>query len=187
MNQMQRPIVAALLAILLPAAGEALAAPPPALFPRGTFDIQLSAAAAKDFDRGGSHVAAGTVGLGYYFVDNVSLSAELSGYGIHQAGSAHAGGAALMLRQHFYTHGPFTLYADVGSGLFAANRNVPEGGTHFNFTFRTGLGATWRIGPHTDLVGGFHYVHLSNARIRGRDRNPSLNAVEACAGVMWTF
>jgi hypothetical protein len=188
MNKKHRTIAAALLsAALIPAAGGARAASPDTLFPRGTVDIQLTAATARDVDRGGSHFSTAAVGVGYYFVDNVSLSAELSGYDIHQAGAAGAGGAALMLRQHFFSRGSFTLYADVGSGLFEANRNVPAGGTHFNFTFRTGLGATWRIAPHTALLGGVHYVHLSNARIRGRDRNPSLNAVEGYLGVMWMF
>jgi hypothetical protein len=168
-------------------AAPALAAQPDTLFPRGTFDIQLTAAAAKDFTRGDSHFVTAAAGLGYYFVDNVSLTAELSGYGIRQDGSAHAAQAALMLRQHFYTSGPVTFFADVGSGLFEANRNVPDGGTHFNFTFRTGLGVTWRIAAHTDLVGGVHYMHLSNARIRGRQRNPSINAIEGYFGVMWTF
>lgn len=165
----------------------AAGAQPASLFPRGTFDIQLAAAAAKDLDRGDSYFATGTVGLGYYFIDNVALSAELSGYGMHQNGSALGGGAALMLRQHFYTRGPFTVYADVGSGLFEANRNLPEGGTHFNFTFRTGLGVTWRLSSNTHLVGGVHYYHLSNARIRGPERNPSMNAIEGYMGLMFTF
>jgi hypothetical protein len=143
---------------------------------------------AKDFTRGDSSFFSGTAALGYYFVDNVSLSAELSGYDIRQDGEvAYAGQVALMLRQHFYTHGPLTIFADVGSGLFEANRDVPSGGTRFNFTFRTGLGATWRIGDHTHLVGGVHYFHLSNARLWGAQRNPSINAVEGYFGVMWTL
>lgn len=172
--------------ILLPAAAAAQTRPA-TLFPRGAFDLQLTAAAAKDLTRGNSFLETGTVGLGYYFVDNVSLSAEISGYGVQQEGGAYAGSANLMLRQHFLTRGPMTLFADVGSGLFESNRNVPAGGTHFNFIFRTGLGATWRIADNTDLVLGVHYFHLSNARIKGYDRNPSINGVEGYMGVMWTF
>lgn len=160
---------------------------PSTLFPKGTFDLQLTAAATKDLTRGNSFLQTGTVGLGYYFVDNVSLSAEISGFTIQQEGFAYAGSTNLMLRQHFFTHGPMTLFADVGSGLFESNRNVPAGGTHFNFLFRTGLGATWRIADHTDLIVGLHYFHLSNARIKGYDRNPSINGIEGYMGVMWTF
>lgn len=166
----------------------ALAADPPAtLFPRGTADLTLDASFIHDWDRGNSNFAAAGAGVGYYFLDNVSLGLELNGYQIFQDQSTYAGGVALLGRHHFFTHGRWTIFADVGFGVFEANDPVPAGGTHFNFTFRSGLGVTYRLREGLDLMGGVRYFHLSNARIEGRNRNPSANGFEPYFGLMWTF
>jgi hypothetical protein len=64
---------------------------------------------------------------------------------------------------------------------------VPDGGTYFNFTTSTGLGATYRIQDHFYLLGGVRYFHLSNAQIQGPQHNPSVNGVEGFFGLLWTF
>jgi hypothetical protein len=174
--------------IILLAASATLAAEPPApLFPRGTTDLTLDASFIHDWDRGNSNFAVAGAGAGYYFLDTVSLGLEINGYQVFQDQSSYAGGVALLGRHHFFTHGRWSIFADVGFGVFEANDPVPAGGTHFNFTFRSGLGATYRLHEGLDLIGGVRYFHLSNARIKGRVHNPSANGFEPYVGVMWTF
>jgi hypothetical protein len=161
---------------------------PVTLFPKGTCDVTLTGSFIHDWDRGNSNLAVAGVGAGYYVMDNVSLGIELDGYQVFQDESTYAGGIAFIGRHHLFTYDKWTIFADVGFGVFEASDAVPAGGTHFNFTFRTGLGATYRIADGVDLMGGVRYFHLSNARIDGgRGRNPSINGFEPYIGIMWTF
>lgn len=96
-------------------------------------------------------------------------------------------GLDLTLRYHFFQLDRFTLFGDLSGGIAQANRIVPPGGTYFNFTAQLGIGATWRIAERVDLVAGFNYFHLSNAAIRGINRNPDLNAAQPYLGVMFRF
>jgi hypothetical protein len=64
---------------------------------------------------------------------------------------------------------------------------VPAGGTYFNFTLQSGVGATFQLTNNLHLVGGVHFFHLSNAAIRGINHNPDLNALEGYAGLIYCF
>ncbi len=168
--------------------GEAGAGEGATLFPQGTWDVTATGSFIHDWDRGNSNLAVGGVGVGYYVLDNVSLGIELNGYQVFQDQSTYAGGIALMGRHHLLSWDKWSLFADVGFGVFEASDAVPAGGTHFNFTFRTGLGVAYRIDEGVNLIGGVRYFHLSNARIDGgRGRNPSINGFEPYIGIMWTF
>src|SRR5437588_3946742 len=53
---------------------------PDGTFPRGAWTMQVYGSYAKSFCGENEHKVGGTVGVGYYFRDNVSLNAEFSGY-----------------------------------------------------------------------------------------------------------
>ena len=48
-------------------------------------------------------------------------------------------------------------------------------------------GTTYPLKDNLHLLTGVRYFHLSNARIEGNSRNPSINGVEGFLGLMWTF
>ncbi|HEY8665341.1 MAG TPA: acyloxyacyl hydrolase [Tepidisphaeraceae bacterium] len=172
---------------LLPALA-AQAAGPTGDFAQGTWTFTAYGSATKDVSRGDSYAESGSVGVGYYFRNTLSLSAEISGYGVQQEGEdAAAGGLGIMLRHHFLRGDGWSVYSQVGAGVFESSRDVPPGGTQFNFTQHTGLGFSYRLRENVHLFTTISYFHLSNARIRGQERNPSINGIEAAVGIEFLF
>ena len=133
-------------------------------------------------------LASGAMGAGYFVFDNTELNLELLGYHVTQDGpDAEAIGLQLLLRHHWIQFDRFSLFVDVGPGIFEGTTEVPRDGTSFNITFRSGPGLTYRVTDNFYLIGGARYFHLSNASLEGRDKNPSINGVEGYFGVMFTF
>ncbi|MDB5292147.1 MAG: lipid 3-O-deacylase PagL [Phycisphaerales bacterium] len=163
-------------------------AQPAASFPKGTFSLTLDGGYAQSFDSSDARIETTSVGFGYYFIDNMAINVELAGYGIQQPGpDATVGGGDLLLRHHLLTFDPFSIFVDVGGGAWYGTARFPEGGTNFNFSIETGLGATYRLRDNLYLIGGARYLHFSNAHLEGPIRNPSINAIEGYVGVMFTF
>jgi hypothetical protein len=161
----------------------------PGLFSKGIWALELSGGYAAEFyPYDHEKITTGLLGVHYYFVENISVGLQLPGYGFQQIGpDAHAFGLNLAFRDHFLHAGPSTLFVDLAGGISQADHTVPPTGTYFNFTLQGGLGATYRIAEHVDLMLGVHLFHLSNAAIRGINRNPDLNAAQGYAGVLFTF
>jgi opacity protein-like surface antigen len=159
------------------------------LFPQGTWDVEASGGYASEvYPNDHQKITTATLGVGYYPRDNFAISLQVPGYYVEQADDhADAIGFNLSLRYHFYQAGRFTFFADIIGGLSQATREVPPGGTHFNFTLQFGPGVTYELVDHVHLYGGARLFHLSNAAIEGIDRNPDLNAIEGYAGVLFTF
>lgn len=162
----------------------------PAAFPKGTWDLEAGGSFAWEFyPYDHEKIATGSIGVGYYLADDFSATLRVPVSHVRQPETRDATmvGLDLQLRYHFLQRDRFTLFGDLIGGLAQATHEVPPGGTFFNFTVQGGIGATWRIADHVDLVGGFHVFHLSNAAIRGINRNPDLNAAQPYLGVMFTF
>jgi hypothetical protein len=124
------------------------------------------------------------LGIGYYAAEQFAFRAELTSYGVSTSdGDAAAVQGSLGFRHHVYQIGPTSLFIDVDFGLFEAAHRVPSHGTDFNLTFDTGVGLERPIADNLDLVAGIRYFHLSNARLEGPDRNPSLNGPQAFIGI----
>jgi hypothetical protein len=156
-------------------------------FGKGTESLSLYGAYVHDYQHGGDF-GLGSVGYGYYVADRFAVGAEIRGFGISQDGpDAVAVEGNLFIRHHLIVSDPWSLYLDGAVGVFYADHEVPTGGTHFNFMEDTGLGATYRLDDGVYLMGGVRYLHISNARIDGADRNPAINGLEGYFGVMFTF
>ena len=182
--------------LLLPYAGRALAqetreTETASMFPKGLWTLHLHGAYLPSYETD-DEVSYGTVGGSYYFDERHSLLIEFVGYGLDNAGDfdaddAAAGGGNLGLRYQFLEHQRLSFFVEGLAGFLQANHNFPPGGTHFNFALQAGLGATFRIADNMHLIGGARYLHISNAQIEGKDRNPNFNAVGGYLGVMFTF
>ena len=160
----------------------------PSAFPKGTLSLQTYSTYAGGIDAKEIFYS-GALGGSYYVFDNLSLGLEASGYQVTQSPGRNSSMAGLsgVVRHHFLDLDRFTVFADVTFGPVLASDRVPSGGTYFNFATRAGLGATYLLHDHFYLLGGIRYFHLSNARIEGIQRNPSVNGLEGFLGVMWTF
>jgi opacity protein-like surface antigen len=167
----------------------ALAADHPPAFEAGTWTLQSYATYAGGLGEY-ANISAGHIGGSYYVFNNLSLGLELSGGFVHQsdfgAKDAWLYGASAILRHHVLElDRRTTIFIDASFGPFEASHRLPAGGTHFNFITRVGLGATYQLKDNLYLIAGARYFHLSNARIEGSDRNPSINGVEGVLGLMW--
>jgi opacity protein-like surface antigen len=136
------------------------------------------------------HVGMGglTGGVGYYFLDNLAINLDVSGYGFNEGRpSGAAVGVTLGLRHHLLNFGKLAFFVDVAGGIIEASSELPSGGTHLNNTFYVGPGVAYPIRDNVSLIGGIRYFHISNARSEGPDRNPSVNAIQGVVGVMFRF
>jgi hypothetical protein len=155
-------------------------------FPKGTFTFQTYATDAGGLDAD-ANVASGTIGCGYFVIDNLSLGLEANGYHEHVSGqNAWGYGISGVLRHHLFRYQQSTLFADASFGPIESTAPIPLGGTNFNFITRTGIGVTRQLDDHLHLMSGIRYVHLSNARLEGAERNPGINGIEGYIGLMWT-
>lgn len=127
-----------------------------------------------------------SAGFGYFFHEDASINAEFRTFGVDQTGDEAAMFELdLLIRHHIVKHDRWTLFLDVGAGIAQATRDVPTGGTHFNFIEEAGVGVTYRIDDNVHLIAGARYWHLSNARIHGEDQNPGLNGYGGYVGLIW--
>ena len=175
---------------LLPSA--ALAAPligeKGSAFPKGTGAFEVNAAYITPIRFSDDHFYGGNVAAHYYFGDEVSIGAELEGYFVDQVrDDTVLGGASVVLRWHFLAEEHFSLFVDGAFGVSLAGDDVPEGGTHYNYTPKGGGGATFELRDDLHLIAGARFFHLSNANLHGREQNPSQDGAQFFVGLLWTF
>src|SRR5579884_1646646 len=104
-------------------------------FSRGSLAFTTEAAYAHYFNGSPARIESGSVGLGYYFLDNISLNLEAAGFSVQQPGpDSVISGLDLLLRHHLFTSGRFSFYIDVGGGVSYATAPTPYYGTYFNFS-----------------------------------------------------
>jgi hypothetical protein len=156
------------------------------IFSKGvwTFETYGSYAETPNGTRG--QLYSGTIGIGYCFIPNNTLTSEFNGlYGAQPGQDIAAVGWDLLLRTRLIGGKDWNLFGDFGAGIYEASHRIPPTGTDFNLTFKSGLGDTVRLGGQTYLLSGVRYEHLSNARMDGAARNPSLNAIEGYVGLLF--
>lgn len=168
-----------------------------AAFTKGSWmgDVFGVAMAGVDGADGDATFTGGGVGASYYLWDDFAMRGELIGLHVAQHGDdAAAGGLNLFTRWHFLHRERFTLFAEIGGGLLQADVSIPDDdrsrgddGTNFCFTAHGGLGATYQLTDRTHVFGAFRYLHLSNARLEGAERNPSEEAIGGYMGLMVAF
>jgi hypothetical protein len=154
-------------------------------FPRGVWTFETYGQFAAQPGGTREDLYSGTVGLGYYFIPHNSLSLEFIGmHGAEPDQNVTVLGGGLMLRTHLIEEQHWSLLIDFGPDLYESNHRIPPTGTDFNFSFQTGVGGTVHLWDNTNLLTGVRYLHISNARLDGPLRNPSLNAIEGYMGLL---
>ena len=147
----------------------------------------LSGYASAAVGKSSHQVYAGHVGLGYHFTDCLSLNLEAIGYLVDHARKSGGGGIGLVPRWHFLVRDKWSLYLDGGWGFVYTRDTLRDPGTHFNFTVQAGPGATYRFSDRFNAMMGYRWFHVSNARIRGKNRNVGFDSPMLYLGVMSIF
>ncbi|MGD1916836.1 MAG: acyloxyacyl hydrolase [Phycisphaerales bacterium] len=138
---------------------------------------------AKAFDQGF------TFSYNRFIVDDSEFLLEAGLWNFYEQGGESAFGlsAGIGFRWHFVCRERWSIFADAGISLLGTTDTVPAGGTGCNFMPRAGVGFTHQIDENIRLIGGLRWHHISNARTRGDDRNPSRDSVLIYLGVVIPF
>jgi hypothetical protein len=162
-------------------------APSPATNPFTAGSWLLSGYGSAAVGRTSHQVYAGHLGLGYYLIDHLALNVEGVGYFVDHAHKTGGGGINLLPRWHYLVRDLWSLYLDGGVGFIYTRDTLRDPGTHFNFTVQAGLGASYRATDRLHPMIGYRWFHISNARIRGKDRNVGFDSPMFYVGVMSPF
>ena len=158
----------------------------PAFLDPSRWRFEVLGAGITDLTNRKVEMGGGRIAWDYYTSPDFCLRCELTEYGVSTSGgNAAATEGSLGFRRHVGKVGDNSLFADVGFGVFDATRRVPQDGTCFNLTIHTGIGLERPLSDKVDLIAGIRYFHLSNARIDGPSRNPSLNGPEVYIGLLF--
>lgn len=125
------------------------------------------------------------VGLYYDLNKSFAVGLELGGMHVWQDDDTNTVVGNLFLKNYLFEANDTRFFIDFGGGIFRAGERVPEQGTHFNTTIQVGFGFEHPFNEDVSLIGGLRYYHLSNARRRGPDRNPSLNGPGIYVGLLF--
>lgn len=127
-------------------------------------------------------------GVTYGVRDGIVLTAGGPLYYVSQRGvDAFLLGATFGVRGRVLRRGRGAAFLEFQVGISQADTYTPPRGTRFNYLALGGAGVTFRIQRHTHLLAGLKWVHVSNASLAGRDRNPDIEAVGPRLGVLIGF
>ena len=92
-------------------------------------------------------------------------------------------GISLTFEWHVIRKPGFRLIYDNGAGPNIFTKPFPFGGTRFNFTTQYGIRSELLISERWYSFGIYN-IHISNAGIRGIERNPAFDAIGISMGVL---
>ena len=96
-------------------------------------------------------------------------------------------GLTVGLRQRLYRRGRASGFLQFEFGVTDAAIAAPPRGTRFNYLAIGGGGLIVRLKPALHLVTSLDVIHLSNASLKGADRNPDIEAVGPTLGLIVGF
>jgi hypothetical protein len=127
-------------------------------------------------------------GITYGLRDGLVLTAGGPLYYVSQRGvDAFLLGATLGVRGRLLRRGGTAAFVEFQVGISHADTYTPPRGTRFNYLALGGAGVIVRVAPHTHLLAGLKWVHVSNNSLAGRDRNPDIEAVGPRLGILIGF
>ena len=175
-------------AVLAAFGSVALAADDNPYFSKDSWTFDTYGAYAHSFTGERAKIGSGTVGVGYYILDNFAINLEMSGYfNSQRVQDARIAAGDVLIRHHVYNSGRFSFFLEGVAGISIADHRTPFYGTYYNYILEPGVGASFRLWDDVNLVGGVRYFHLSNAHLEGPDHNPGINAAQGYVGLMYKF
>jgi len=158
------------------------------VFAPGVRHLELTAAflsEAWDFNAGREELYGGRLAYGRGFAQGWAHSFEAGVLRVRQERTDDVFLSTLswILRRRVWQRSRVTAFAEGGPGVSYATRAVPHRGTRFNWLIQGGAGANVQMGVRSYLVSGLRWFHLSNSVIRGRRRNPDIQALGGYVGL----
>ena len=107
----------------------------------------------------------------------ITLGGSFTGYLTKGSGIETQGiGSSIWFSWHILRKEGFRFSYENGVGPTLFFKDFPAGGTKFNFTSHYGLAFEFLIQQHWFKIQ-FTNIHISNAGIKGAERNPALDAI----------
>lgn len=127
-------------------------------------------------------------GVSYGLRDGLVLLARQRTYYVSQRGNdtwvlALTGG----LRARVYRRGRASAFLQFDMGVSDAAIALPSRGTRFNYLAVGGGGVLVRLKPRLHLVTSLDLLHISNAGLKGPDRNPDIESIGPTLGLIVGF
>jgi hypothetical protein len=88
------------------------------------------------------------------------------------------------LRARVYRHRRMTGFVQFDFGISDAAVALPPRGTRFNYLALGGGGVLARLTPRVHLIATLELIHISNASLKGPDRNPDIEAIGPSLGIL---
>lgn len=127
-------------------------------------------------------------GFTYGLRDGLVLTASAPLYYVSQRGvDAFLLGGTFGVRGRIFRARRSSVFAEFQLGISQADTATPPRGTRFNYLALGGAGVVVPVTRHTHVLAALKWVHVSNASLAGRDRNPDIEAVGPRIGVLIGF
>ena len=88
------------------------------------------------------------------------------------------------LRARVYRQRRVTGFVQFDFGISDAAVAVPPRGTRFNYLALGGGGLLATLTPRIHLIATLEVIHISNANLKGPDRNPDIEAIGPSLGIL---
>jgi len=130
-----------------------------------------------------------TFALWWTYQEGRSLVVEFHTASVFQEAPRTAFVQALVpiLRCRVLQRGQSSVFIEMGAGLSWSDTVTPPRGTRLNYLTLTSVGLTRRLTRQTHAVASLRWLHLSNASLEGRNRNPDIEALGGYFGLFVGF
>lgn len=152
---------------------------------QGTVRFQVGGSASSNFND--VSLLQARTSVSWFIVDGVSVDFEADFGAVIQPDTQDGvgGGASFMFRWHMLRKDTWSLYGELGAGMFWSSVDVPEGGGQVKFQPQVGLGVSFEVAEDVRMMLGARWTHLSNARTTST--NPGFDGLGICAMLSFGF
>jgi hypothetical protein len=127
-------------------------------------------------------------GVTYGLRDGLLLTVRQRLYYVSQrANDTRVLGLTSGLRARVHRIGRTSLFLQFELGVSDAAIAAPPRGTRFNYLASGGGGVLVQLNSRLHLVTSLDVLHISNASLKGPDRNPDIEAIGAALGLIVGF
>jgi hypothetical protein len=184
-------ILHALALLLLPAAAAHAQNAAPDPFARGSWHVEADASAAFElwnYNRSHEDLFGLTQSVTYGVGDGFAVrGAQRFLYISQRAEDAVLLGLTIGVRRRVGHPGRVTGFLQGDLGISYTAIATPPRGTRFNYVAIGGGGVFIRTSPRVHVVSTMLLTHVSNAGLRGRSRNPDIEALGVTLGLNLRF
>lgn len=96
-------------------------------------------------------------------------------------------GLTFGVRGRVYRRGRMNVFLEGNLGISDAAIAAPPRGTRFNYLALGSGGVLVRLKPRLDLLTALQLIHISNSGLKGRSRNPDIEAIGPVLGLLIGF